>query len=748
MRRIRLRLSLWVPVISVLLFAAGLAAALSTGAEAPQVAGKRARDFFPRNPLLYVELRDLAAVDDKLAGFKLWADRAAARKQIDRLTAVAAKQLSLLVGQDKPEAGKAILKQIKNLHLAVYPPAAFPPEMLVAVEVEAPAKLLKSLSAGGAATRIGAHRGHDLYRLGFSMNGFRKSTFATVAGKTVLLSPYLLRVRQALDVAASGKGALAVSPGFADCARRFSTRPLWGYINVEALASFGALDDMMAEEMQGLVVAMGLPSYRWAGFASTLGEGKTPFEFHLAYYDWSPLAGLAAPLKAPAPALAAAAPAEAMAFAAINVNDPVKAWTRIKDRIKRLAPEFRVMDGGDDFDAESGGKTVKMLTEQVKMALGADLEKDILPLLSGDVGFFVVNAENPMVGLLLAAKDEAGAKKLMARFKVKPGTIATVGGGQIHATRIGRIVLLCDGEKLAKQTVAAAAAGKTIAASAAYKAEMTALGEAKGLVAYFPVSNVHRMLQAMGLGKLIARKYSAACSATLTNTGFTFKTTAPIEALAIVPLLSELESIIRDMERNAVRRRMQNIANAATAFARRNKGRWPNSFDELGASFKPGSPARRSPASGKEFAIIKLGKVPPKAARHRLLLCYQPDAKGSERAVLVRSGRAYVQSMSGKLLAARARQTLGILAVADPKRNKLTDSDKKAAAEGAKDLGNDNFAKREAATTKLRDLGVKAIPTLLRLLKSGDAEVSSRAEELLKKLTGLKTAAEVKQLAP
>ncbi len=754
MRRARV----WLSILGGILLAGGLIAALSLGGEPAKppawAAGKKARDYFLRNPLFYAELRGPGELEARIAAFEVWAGGEDTKKQVAKLTGLAARQLSLMVGQDKPEVGKKILKQVKGLHVALYPPASEAPELLLAIEVDDPAALLKLLSADVAARKLGSHRGAALYRLNFSMNGIAKSTAAAVVGKLVLLSPYRTRLRQALDAAACGQGQLAVSPGFAACAKRFSSKPLWGYINTAGLASAGGLGRHDAKEIQGLLVALGLPSYRWAGFGSSLGAGKTPFEFHLDYFKWSPLASLALPAEAPDPSLAAAVPANALFYAAINVGDPGKAWKLIKSRIELLAPELEAMDRGGRVDEDAGKKAIKEIDATLQGVLGVDLEKDLLPLLSGQAACFFAGGDDFAFGLILGAKDAAGAKKLMANMKVRDGTVGTVGGedagGDIYVARVGKNILLADNQDLAKGALAAVAAKKTLADSEGYKARMAALGKVQGAVAYFPVGNLRKLLEAEGEGfaKLLSKDYSAAFCVSLTGTGITWRSTGPVEALMLAPMLADLDGIVRDMERAACRRRLNAIATAATAFARKNRGRWPASFAELGPAFKPGSPARRNPTTGKEFAMVSLGKVPPKVSRQNLVLCYQAENKGYGQAVCVRYGRAHVNYMSAKILAGLIKNTPGILTVADPARVKLTAEEKGAADAAAKNLGSENFQDRNAATKKMRKLGLKAIPKLVDLLKHSDPEVVSRAEMLLKEMTGLRSAAEIKKLAP
>ncbi|GAF92029.1 unnamed protein product, partial [marine sediment metagenome] len=87
------RANLWWLALGGVLLAGGLVAALSAGGEpaASEVKGKKPREFFPRNPLVYVELRGLGEFEAKLAGFKLWADGEAAKKEVAKLTGLAAK---------------------------------------------------------------------------------------------------------------------------------------------------------------------------------------------------------------------------------------------------------------------------------------------------------------------------------------------------------------------------------------------------------------------------------------------------------------------------------------------------------------------------------------------------------------------------------------------------------------------------------------------------------------------------------
>src|SRR5439155_10098494 len=50
-------------------------------------------------------------------------------------------------------------------------------------------------------------------------------------------------------------------------------------------------------------------------------------------------------------------------------------------------------------------------------------------------------------------------------------------------------------------------------------------------------------------------------------------------------------------------------------------------------------------------------------------------------------------------------------------------------------LGADEYAKREAAARRLRAIGKAALPALTEATKSDDAEVASRAESLVKRMS-------------
>jgi hypothetical protein len=221
-----------------------------------------------------------------------------------------------------------------------------------------------------------------------------------------------------------------------------------------------------------------------------------------------------------------------------------------------------------------------------------------------------------------------------------------------------------------------------------------------------------------------------------------------VEAAWLLPLTSELDGLAAEFERKERRRRLEAIADAATGFAAKSGGRWPKSFDQLGPAFKTGSLLRRVPGTRKEYLLVDLGLVPPKAAGQMFVFCHQPDAGPGVEILAVSGGRARVTGLGREGLGNRLKRDQAILAVADPSRVKLSDEEKKAAGGAAAKLGANDFPVRDAATRKMQELGVKAVPTLVRLLDSSDPEVTSRAEGLLKKLTGLKDKAAVKRLAP
>ena len=729
-----------------------LVAGLAAGAEpAPAEAGRSPRDYFPRNPLGYVEVRDFATVEPKLAALRLWRDPATAKKEVTRVADFAARQLALHFGWEDPKVGRQVLAQVKTLHAAVYPPASWPPEVLLAVEVKDPAELITLLGGPAGAKKTEAHRGAQLYTLPFSLNGIRKSTAAAVAGSTVLLSPYELRVRQALDVAAGGQGALSSSPGFAECAKRFSDRPVWCYLNAEALSAAGALDDDAVREFQPVLAALALPSYRWAGLGSTLGEGPVPFEAHVEFFPWNPLAELAGPGKGPDDGIAAAAPAEAAFFAAGNVGDPAAVWKQLKALWLRAGPAF-------DRHAEEGQaeKALTEMTDALKQSLGLDFEKELLPLLSGDLGCFVAGGEDLGFGLILGARDEAAAGKLMAGLKVKDGTVGAVGGakgGRVIAARVGRAVILGDNEDLVTNALAAVAAGKTMAGSAACKQHREALGEVKAAVAFVPFGSLLKAVRGEAWTKLLAEDYAAAAAAQLTKTGLTVRSTGPVEGAVLVPLLGELDHLITEMESGACSRRLGVLAEAAQEFAAKNGGRWPAALEDLGPAFKAGAPGRSCPTSGKEYRLVSLGKIPEKAAHsgRAFVLGHEPEAahRNWAWAVVIHGGLNAGTEQIGdpKVLETRLRQDQAILALADPSRAPAGDEDKQAIAAATADLASQDFDKREAATKKLREIGLKTMPALVELLDSKDLEVASRAEVILKELTGLKDKAAIKKLA-
>jgi hypothetical protein len=319
---------------------------------------------------------------------------------------------------------------------------------------------------------------------------------------------------------------------------------------------------------------------------------------------------------------------------------------------------------------------------------------------------------------------------------------------------VGRNVLVCEEEDVLKAVVAAVAAGKTLAASADYKRQVAALGEPAGLLAYVSSGPVKKLLEGenAALAKVLSADYGAAFAASLTRTGLTVRSTGAVEAFALLPLLTEVDRIIADMERAACRQRLQAVADAAAAAAARNDGRWPAALDELGPEFKAGSAARRSPASGKEYVLVALGKIPAKASGCMLVLCYDPGQEGAGQAAYGRhepGGRpaAFVGEDRPEVIKNRIRETPALLALADPGRVEFTAEQRKAVEAAAADLGAEEFGRRDAANRLLREMGVRAVPRLAQLLASADAEVASRAEGLLRELTGLKTVQELKRLA-
>ncbi|MHC4915480.1 MAG: hypothetical protein ACYTGB_08310 [Planctomycetota bacterium] len=749
MRRVRS----WILVLGCVLVAAGLAAVLSSGGEAPAPApaGRGAREHIPCNPLFYAEIRDLKNLETRLAGLKIWARKDEATKKVKRLVDLGARQVAAMVNKEDSESGREILRCIGSLHVAVYPPPSFPPELLVVAELTDPAALRKAVDGEGVKKKLGTHRGVDLYSLRLSLNGIKDTSVAAISGKLLLLSPYELRVRQALDVAAAGEGALPVSPGFADCAKRFSTRPVWGYLNIQGMCCAGGLDDMMVEEMQAGLVALGLPSYRWAGFGSTVGAGEIPFECHLEYYKWSPLAGFAPGAKAPDPSLAECAPANVLFYAQGAVGDPVKAWNAIRAKILRAAPAFAFDEG-----AEAGEEFLKELKTATSELLGCDVRKEILPLMSGDLACFLAGGDALIFCVVVGTPGEEKAKQLMAKLKVKDGTVAVIGGDEdaggdvpAYAGRAGRNVLIGDNPDVIKAALAARAAKKTLGNSAAFKAKTAALGKGRGLTVFVPAGKAPKeMAEEMPMLGLLAKEYTSATRVTLSKTGVTCRSTGAVEALWLLPMLTELDGLAAELEAKEHQRRLGAIAEAAGAFAARSGGRWPKSSDQLGPAFKAGSLLRRVPGTRTEYRFADLGLVPPKASRQVLLLCYPPDALPGAQVLMISGGRAHVSHLGRQGLKSRLTRDGAILAVADPTRVKLSDEEKKAAADASGKLGATEFPVRDAATKKMQELGVKAVPTLVALLDSRDPEVASRAEGLLKKLTGLKDKAAVKRLAP
>jgi hypothetical protein len=513
--------------------------------------------------------------------------------------------------------------------------------------------------------------------------------------------------------------------------------------------------------MQEPLAALGLPSYRWAGFGGNFGQAPVALEAHLEFYKWSPLAALGPLDKPPDASLAAAVPAEPLFFAAVNAGDAESAWKRLRPWLVRIAAMDR---GGREEEEDVAEKALAKLRKEFLSEFGLDLEKDLLPQLSGELGCFVSGGGEGRAafGLLLAAKDEAAAKKLMAAMKIEDGTVGPAGGrgghGGPQVARIGRSLLFTGDDDEAKNMLAAVAAGRTLANSAEYKKGLEALGAGQGVVLFASVGAVQKA--AGGADQRWLAPLSGSCSpmagVSLTGTGLTVRSTASLEVAPLLALLPEMERVASAMTRNACRARLENLGAAAAEFARAHGGAWPASFDQLGEGYKAGSPLRRCPADGKEYSFAALGTVPPKAQGRGFVLCHgaeggHGEAGRAETCLLaVRYGAAYAEPLYGQpgTLAARLSADQAILAMADPKRLQLSDEEKKALAEAAAELGNENFDRREAATKRLTDLGPKAASALLGLLASKDPEVADRALTILKKLTGLNSKEEMLRLAP
>ncbi len=728
------------------------------GADAPGGAPagrvRSPRDFFLRNPLAYAEIREAGILEAKLSALKIWGDQDAAAKGIARLGDLAARQLALQSGGDA-KAIRLALAQVRAVRVAVYPPISWPPEPLVALEVADPAAFLKLLGGPGGAKKLAPHGDVELWSVPVSLNGQRKTTVAAVAGTTVLLSPFEPRVRQALDVAAGGQGGLEGSPGFAECAKRFGERPVWAYVNADALCAVGMLEDHDTAMAQPILTALSLPSFRWAGLGSSLGDGPVPFEAHVEYFPWNSFGDVLGRVRAADGCVAAAVPADAAFFVSAGLGDPGEAWKALKARLLAIGPLDEDMDEDEGRDEIAQG--LEEMNQEFKQSMGFELEKDLLPLLSGDLGCFVSGGKRPSFGMVLVGRDEESARKLMALFKVKDGTIGPVGGedgGDLLAARIGRVVILGEEEDLLKGAVAAAAAGKTMASSAACKTQMEALGAERGATFFVPVAELRKLADGEDWGKLLSEDGHAAASLAVTRTGATLRCTGPMEAVFLAPMLGELDRMAAEQERDACGQRMEAVAKAAREFAGKNGGRLPASFDDLGPAFKAGASARACPTSGKEYALVPVGLLPERAveAGRNFLWCYEAGTphEGMSWAVVVygRGGASVnMQRLQPGELEKRLARDRAILALADPARAPLSDEERKAIDAAAADLGAADFDKREAASKKLIELGPKCMAAVAALLDHKDLEVASRAEHVLKELTGIGDLPTIRKLA-
>ncbi|GEM_PF-6308657 len=737
-------------ILAVRSAAVGADAPTTPPAEGPLTV-KSPRDFLPRNPLAYVELREAGVLEAKLAAFKVWGDRNAAAKGMARLGDMAARQLALQGGGDAKEIRQA-LAQIRAIRLAVYPPISWPPEPLAAVEVGDPAAFLKLLGGAQGPKKLAPHRGTELCLLPVSMNGQRKTVVAAAVGSTVLLSPFESRVRQALDVAACGQGALESSPGFADCAKRFGNRPLWAYFNAEALCAVGMLEDHDADEGQPILTALALPSYRWAGLGSALGDGPVPFEAHVEYFPWNPLGDVLGRVRAADDCVAAAVPADATFFASAGLGDPAEAWKALKARLLAVGP---LGGGGGDEGRDEIARGLEEMDKGFTQALGAGLEKDLLPLLSGDLGCFVSGGEDAEFGMVLAARDDASARKLMDVLKVKDGTVGQVGGekgGALRAARVGRAVVLGEDEDLLQNVVAAAAAGKTMGASPAWKAQCEALGADRGATAFMPSGALRRAAGREPWGQLLAEDAHGAAALSVTRTGLTLRCTGPMEAVLLAPALGELDRMAAEMERTACQQRLEALSAAAREFSRRNGGRLPGSLDELGPDFRAGAAGRSCPTSGKEYVVEAIGQLPDRAVKagRSFVWCHESGNPHRDMSWIIQAygpGNLSVGMQGAGGLEKRLVQDRAVLALADPARAPVSDEERKAIAAAAAELGAAEFDKREAASRKLKELGPKCLTAMAGLLDSKDLEVAGRAENIVQELTGIRDRATVRRLA-
>jgi Protein of unknown function (DUF3352) len=508
-------------------------------------AGGNGKSFLPSSPLFYFELDQLDKLRKDLGSLKLWKGGKAGDALMGEVHRLTSSLLGQTVKSKDAAVGGQLIDGVKKIHFAIYPPPNISPEFILVLECKDPAATLKGLGKQLAKSK---YRGTEIVSIDLGMNLFLDYSAAAVVGKYLVISPRASMVRQALRVVAAGEGDVKASPGFADCASKFSKRPFWCYANTQV--GLGISSDLEGDkEIQSVITALGLTSLRWAGFgiSKSQDKGRLPFELMISYYKWSPAAALALPEDARLGAgLGSAVPQSAAIFASVALGDPVKLWTRMRPKLLRAMVAMVPSEIGDDEEAD---EAIKNFLEESNEVLGCNLVKDLLPLLSGDLGFFLLLKENDPIPVFVAGcKDQAAAEKLLKKLKIAGGLKGAIGGGNQGfgwATRIGDKILIADSDENLQLATKAIATGKTMAVSKSYKQEFAKLGKGSGVDLFISWTGMKQMIKGvrsgLDLDKLIAVDAANATRFSIGEKSFSIRSTGSLEGAVVLVLFSNLK---------------------------------------------------------------------------------------------------------------------------------------------------------------------------------------------------------------